>query len=567
MNLPSASSITTLFHADAVRTGAGIIGDTVAATDGHVTAIGDWDTLRAAHPDAVVDDHPGATITAGLIDGHAHPAWGIMMARGVELTQCNTYDEVVAALRAEGERTPADEWVFGWGVEPRMIGGRVTNDFIHDALGPDRPAYIAVFDAHSAVMSAPALAAAGITEAEELPDGGGFPAHADGTPTGHILEFMAMKRVEAAVPALSVAAFADRLGELLEGFAATGITSAYVPDLQGGTLVLDVLRELERRGELPVRLRISPWCTPDLMAEDVHALAAALQPDTAEHGRRWRLEGVKMFIDGTIDNGTAWLEEPDTMGDGRRGFWQDPATYTRNLNLLHEAGVPTITHAIGDAGVAHVARAIADLPDTENAPVHRMDHLETIDEATIDLIAEHRIPVCVQPTHCTLFVRPDGTDSWSQRLGETRRRDGYKVRTFLDRGILESLGSDWPVAPYDPRSIMADSRLRHRHDGTEAPFTPEQVLSAQQVLDGYTVNVPASIGRSGGRLAPGEAADLTVWAADPVTTAAEDLPDVAILATVVGGTRVPNSRATAAPSGAAASGTAMTASNTEEVSA
>ncbi|WP_291279567.1 amidohydrolase [Galactobacter sp.] len=526
----------TLFTANAVRATGGILGNTVAVADGKVVAIGDLATLREAHPSATIHSYEGATITAGLIDGHAHPAWGTMMARGVGLQKCETYDQVVDAIKKQAQITPDNEWVFAWGLEPHMIGGTVTNDFLHDALGPDRPAYVACFDAHSAVMSAAALREAGINEPQDMSDGGGFTAREDSTLTGHVLEFMAMNRADRGVPPLSIDEFADRLGALLDDFAANGITAACVADAQGGDRVIEVLQELENRGELPIQLRISPWCTPDLTEEDVRNLAASLQPATAPSGRRWRFEGVKMFIDGTIDNGTAWLDTPDTMGDGLRGFWQDPATYTRNLNILNEAHVPTITHAIGEAGVRHVAQSIAALPD--RGVLHRMDHLETIDDETIDLIAEHRIPVCVQPTHCTLFVRPDGADSWSERLGPARRAEGYKIRTFVERGIVEALGSDWPVAPYDPRAIMADSRLRHRHDGGEAPISPGQVLSAQQVLTGYTAAVTASIGAPGGDLRVGEPADMTIWSADPVAASAEELPGIDILDTVIGGTVV-----------------------------
>lgn len=76
-------------------------------------------------------------------------------------------------------------------------------------------------------------------------------------------------------------------------------------------------------------------------------------------GRLWRVDGVKLFMDGTIDNGTAWLERPDCHGESTHAFWPDPAEYTRVIAHLHRAGVPTATHAIGDAAVRHALDAVA----------------------------------------------------------------------------------------------------------------------------------------------------------------------------------------------------------------
>ncbi len=59
-------------------------------------------------------------------------------------------------------------------------------------------------------------------------------------------------------------------------------------------------------------------------------------------------------------------------------------------------------------------------------------------------------------------------------------------------------------------------------------------------LEGYTTSAAFAVGWDDrtGRIAEGLDADFTVWAADPLTTPAEDLADTAILATFIAGTRV-----------------------------
>lgn len=511
--------------------------DTVAIRQGKIAAVGKFEALRQERPDAPVESFPDAVITAGLIDGHAHPVWGLEMSRGADLSACETRADLIQALQQEAATLGGDDWVFGWGMLPTALEtDEVTNDFITEALGADRYVYITMFDAHSALVSDPVLALAGLTEPVSTVDGGGIVQRRDGSGlSGHVLEFSAIDLVLPVVPRPSVEFQANRLVELLTGMAEAGLTEAYVPDARPRDIVA-ILEHIEATGELPIRLRISPWCTPDMEAADVQRLV----DQQGQGGRRWCFEGVKLFIDGTVDGGTAWLEEPDTYGECLSSFWHDPQKYAEHVRTLHLNGVATITHAIGDQGVRFVAETLAALP--KNGVQHRIDHLEIVAEDVIEFIGENQLTVCVQPSHCTLFTHPEGADTWSKRLGTPRNQQGWKTRSFLQAGVVEALGSDWPVADYDPRGIIADAQLRHPHDRNTKPIHPEQALTAAEALRGYTGYVPRSVGRTGSTLQVGEPADLTVWARDPRDTDPVDLPKVEILATCVDGQFVVDTR-------------------------
>ncbi len=67
-----------------------------------------------------------------------------------------------------------------------------------------------------------------------------------------------------------------------------------------------------------MRLRFAPWCMPGSDLDQLVDLQAA-------RGRRWSVAGVKFFIDGTVEGGTAWLERPDCHGGSTGPFWLDPA--------------------------------------------------------------------------------------------------------------------------------------------------------------------------------------------------------------------------------------------------
>jgi predicted amidohydrolase YtcJ len=101
-----------------------------------------------------------------------------------------------------------------------------------------------------------------------------------------------------------------------------------------------------------------------------------------------------------------------------------------------------------------------------------------------------------------------------------------------------ALGSDWPVAGFDPRIGMAWARLRrHPGDRSAEAYGSSQRLTALEALEGYTTQAALAVSDHAvaGRIAPGYRGDLTGFAHDPVECDADDLPTLPVLLTVVDG--------------------------------
>lgn len=501
----------------------------VAIADGRILAIGDRDGLQGLIDDATaVIDLPGAAILPGFVDSHIHPVFGLALTRGADLTGCRTIAEVAHRLRAELEHLGDGEWLLGWGLDPNAFEGAEVTNRVLDEVAPDRPAFIRLFDAHAALASSRALEIAGCRGDEQFTDGSRVVTDASGRPTGYLLELQAMAIVEPVVPKLTFDQRVDGLTEVLMRMARAGFTAGQVQDLAPDTI--ELLRTIEQARDLPIRLRMSPWFEPGTAVEEVDRLAR-LQ---GTRGRRWVVEGVKLMIDGTIDNGTAWLHEPDCLGESTKSLWLDTERYREALTELDCRGIPTTTHAIGDAGIEFVARAIAGLPH-RNA-THRVEHIETMTDAALELFASSGITASMQPTHCTLFTRADGRDHWSTRLGEDRAARGFRTGDLVRAGVPLALGSDWPIAPSDAVGILADARLRRPHDDSDAvPVNPEQALDAVNALRGFTTHPYTTIGQRGGVLEIGAVADVTVLDVDPLTTDPEELGRAQVLLTLVDG--------------------------------
>ncbi|MFI5972414.1 amidohydrolase [Streptomyces sp. NPDC051452] len=491
----------------------------VALRDGTIAAVGEADDVRdwRGSGTEVIDLH-GAHLVPGLVDSHSHPVWGLDMATGADLSAVTDLAGLRAAL-ARAERV--EGWVIGYGLDHNAFEGRpVHHDLVADVLD-GTPAFLRLYDGHSALATPAALAAAGVTGPRTFAQRAEVVCDASGRPTGHLVEHAAMDLVAAVAPRPAPAERRARLLELLSAMAATGLTGAHVMD--GGDL--DLVESVARETVLPVRLRFAPWCMPGADA-DVLGELIELQ---GRGGRHWLVGGVKFFMDGTVEGGTAWLEHADCHGQGTAAFWPDPRAYAEAVRTLHAAGVRTATHAIGDAAVRHVLDTVASLgPGGRGA--HRIEHIETVPDELLPRFAELGVVASLQPPH-TGYTRDDGSDEWSRRLGGERAARAWRLRDLRDAGATVALGSDWPIAHYDVRAVLATAR-RPKGAAAHRPG-----LTGLQALEGCTRHAALAAGESAvaGRVAPGCRADLTALTVDPVTAPADELASAPVALTVTGG--------------------------------
>ncbi|MBF6065623.1 amidohydrolase family protein [Nocardia terpenica] len=501
--------------------------EAIAMHDGVVVATGarrDVREWRGAATEIV--DLGAAVLTPGLIDGHLHPVLGLQLT-GVDLGAARSLAEVRALLAAAAAECAPGDWVQGWGLDPNVFGERRIDGAAIEAAVGGRPAFVRLFDAHSALATPAALRRAGVDGPRTFAENASVVCDADGRPTGLLLESAAMDLVAEHIPAESVAVRGARLQALLTEMAATGLTGGHVMDFNGDSRA--VVAAAEDLADLPLRLRFAPWCVPGIDADGLAELIAV----QGRGGRRWRIGGVKFMIDGTIDNGTAWLERPDTFGQSTSSFWPDPAEYTRAVRTFADAGVPTATHAIGDAAVRHVLDSLDGIGHRAAAP-HRIEHIETLPSALIGRFRRQRVVASMQPAHCR-FTRADHTDNWSVRLGDGRADRAWRCRDLRDAGVPVVLGSDWPIAPFDARHGLATAQLRRPAGAPEIPAVqPDQALTARMALDGYTRLAAAAAGETG-IIAVGTRADLTAFAVDPLRADPDELAAAPIVATVVDG--------------------------------
>lgn len=506
----------------------------LAASAGRITRIGDdVDCQDVIGSSTTVVDVGGGVVTPGLVDSHTHPVSGAERTAGIDLSGCATIAQVRAALESGARHARPGTWLRGWGLDPNTFG---EEPITAAALGPAMarfPVVLDLFDGHGVLASPPALEAAGVDRPRRFDETAEVVCDAEGRPTGLLLEDAACALVESVAPRPSDEELRRLVEAALGRMASTGLTGGHAMDAIGDSLA--VYGDLDDAGRMSLRLRVAPWCSPGVDADGLAELIA-LQ---GTGGRLWEVAGVKLFMDGTIDNGTAWLEHPDCHGQSTRPLWPDPEAYAAAVVALHRAGVATATHAIGDAAVRHVLDTVARAAAESRRSVrHRVEHIETIPDDTVGRFATLGVTASMQPLHCTEYTRADRTDNWSRRLGGERASHGWRCGDLHRAGARVVLGSDWPIAPSPPLATMAAARHRRPSREPEGrPHGPEQRLSPLEALRGLTTGPAWAAGEEdrAGCLAVGYRADLTVFADDPLTVPDGDVAELPVLLTVLDG--------------------------------
>lgn len=484
----------------------------VAIRDQRVVGIGEAADVPAWRPRQVLEVE--GVVIPGFVDAHAHPVSVAHHQPEVSLAGLTTVAQVQAALRGEAAARPGSGWVFGTDLEPSAeLSGRLDARMVDDAVGA-RPAYVRIYDGHSAIVSSAALKLCGIDGPRDLPAGARIVCDADGRPTGELREDPAMELTEPFWPPLSQDHIAGRLLEILDEMAACGLTCVNAMDDRGGQ-PWHVLRRAEAIRPLPVRVIVSPVCRPGITADGLQRLAD-LQ---GRHGAAWEVRGVKLYLDGGIDNGTGWLDGGDEFGTSLTSVWDDdPGGYADAIAFFDRNGIFTATHATGDAAVAHALDAIiaAQSSSPQPGPAHRIEHVETIAVDRLAQFAAHGVIASMQPSHSAQFVSADRSDAWSTHLGADRvEREGYRFRTLHASGARLAFSSDWPVASFDPRRTVAAAVLQHPVDAPDdaLPAFADQRLDFGTAIACATrtaaqaTNVPGLTGT----VEVGCFADLAVW--------------------------------------------------------
>jgi len=511
------------------------VAEAVAVRDGRFLAVGDTDEIREfAGPETAEIDLAGRTAIPGLVDSHVHLRQVGMDLDRVTLFDARTIADVQAAIREAAEGTPDGEWVTaGWGWhESALAEARLPTRWELDEAAPANPVYVPR-GAHVAVLNSAGLERAGVDADTPAPEGGTIVRDSErDEPNGVVLEAAREDLVEPVVPEPGYQEYVGDVKRAMAELNSLGVTAALEPGLERDEL--RAFMAVERDGDATVRVDALVRVYD---VDDVRETAATFARDFGTE--RLKVGGVKYMLDGGVEG--AKLSEPYEVVEGV----QEQEDYHGHLllppggedelrEMVREAaalGHQFQTHVVGDAAMELLidlyedADEVADVADLGWTFMHVFLPPDDVRERMLDLGVD-----CTVQNHPTYLGR-----NMELLWGEERAASAIPIRTLLDEGFTVGGGTDAPVVPWFPfESIWW---MVTRETVTAGSLGPEEAISREEALRLWTREGAATMGWGDeiGSVEPGKRADLAVLDTDFLACRADDLREIGVDLTIVGG--------------------------------
>jgi predicted amidohydrolase YtcJ len=505
----------------------GRVTGSLAVRGGRIVYLGDDDgALPFRGPSTRLLELGGRAVTPGLIDAHSHLSGLGAALEQVDLVGAATYDEVIRRVREAAGRLPAGAWVRGRGWDQNLWPGKrfPTHPALSQAV-PDHPVWLTRVDGHAALLNARAMADLAIGPATADPPGGRLLRDGAGRPTGVLVDrAMELARLPAPTEA-------DRLRQLAAAArhcVALGLTT--VTDMGIHETDYRAYSELRRGGRLPLRAALFVLGDDEPLLARWLARGPEIDPDA-----RLTVRGVKLYADGALGSRGAALVEPYSDDPGNLGLLLSAGARMEAVARRAAAhGFQVAIHAIGDRGGLVALDAMERALGGPRPELRfRLEHAQVLRLQDIERLAKLGIVASMQPTHATSDM------PWAEeRLGAARLAGAYAWRKVLAAGGRLALGSDFPVESADPRlGIYAAVTRQDLAGRPPGGWLPGERLTREEALRGFTLDAAWSLflDPEVGSLELGKRADLVVFARDPMTVAAAEIPRAAIDLTLVDG--------------------------------
>ena len=487
-------------------------------------------------------DLAGRLALPGFIEGHGHYTSLGRSKTILDLTQVESWDEIVAMVADAVQSASPDQWIEGRGwhqekwneVPPGSVEGVPTHTTL-SAVSNNNPVVLGHASGHAAFANASALELAGINNQTPDPPGGTIVRDADGSATGLLRENadgLVYRVVEKEKAQLSEAEkwneFSHQVELAGEEALSKGVTTFH--DAGASFATIDGFKQLADEGRLPVRLYVMVRSESNVSMDD----ALPSYRMIGYGGNHLTVRSIKRQIDGALGSHGAWLLEPYEDMPSSTGLWvEEPDDIETTAQLAAKHGFQLNTHAIGD----RANREVLDIyertfPEGAGGQMRwRIEHAQHVHPDDVRRFADLGVIASMQGVHATSDA------PWVYaRLGVKRAESGaYLWRSLIEAGVMVTNGTDTPVEDVSPISSLYSSVVRQDRDGNE--FFPGQRMTRLEALQSYTINNAYAAFEEDikGSITVGKLADITVLDRDIMTVPEAEIARAQVDMTIIGG--------------------------------
>ena len=525
-----------------------------AVKDGKYVYVGDKAGAEAfieAGKTEVVDYSGKGLVMPSCGNGHAHYSIGVALpivgTVAIGTTPDKFLNELVPAAVKKAREAKATA-IFGFGWNYFTFLDQIPTRQELDAICSDIPIYFADDEGHKGVANTLMLVNAGIMKADGTVlkkdkdiRGGEIVMGADGTPTGFLKE-------QAGTYTRS---FLDN-----DSLYTVDIAKIVIPKIQehllaeGYTMYIDgwgnyfynnnffkAAQQLDQVGEmnfvLGLTYEIESWMNVD---EALKRAADVQQYATTRVKTNW----LKLFMDGTVEGGTGYVEP--LYPDGHQGLanWteEELTDITRQTNAK---GISMHIHTMGNKAVNTVVSAYVNGGKDELR--NTIVHVRNVNAEDYQRLADHNIYVVSGmlwhhcPSYAADYIREHG-------LAPVGVEDkSYPMKSYFDKGIHMTSHSDFPAtsgSPDDPFGIIEIAVTGVMAGENGNPWWPEECITREQAIEALTINIAKQmlIEKERGSISEGKYADFLLVNKDVLSCPETEIHEAKPAATYFEGKKV-----------------------------
>ena len=464
-------------------------------------------------PNTKVIDCAGKTLMPGFNDAHCHIFSLLRKLTGIDLSppKIKSIDDIKAVIKAKADNTPPGQWISGTDYnEFYLAEKRHPTRWEIDEVAPNNPVILSHRSLHGCVLNSMALALAGINiETAELP---GTMIDRDitrgGEPNGFLAEMLGYLR-EQVMPPISDSELHAGIKLANEQYLSQGLTS-----LQDATFVNDLKRWQHYQY----------FKNENLLKSRVYMMIGI---GTAKEFQNAGLG----FGAGDVNLRLGAVKIVPSMISDKLHPSQEELNY---LALhIHNAGFQLAIHGIQtelvDAIICtyeYLQRHTSDFKTRR----HRIEHCSECPPQLMERIKKLHPVVVTHPS----FTYYSG-DRYLATVPENVVQWLYRIGSLVKSGLTVAGASDSPIVPNSPLMGIYGAVTRETLSGKI--MNQSERLTINQVIALYTINAAYASHEEKikGSITPGKLADLVILSKNPTLVPPEEIKDIKVQMTVIGG--------------------------------
>ena len=513
----------------------------VAVRDGKILGVGSLEDLQKWGEFELNQQFADKVLMPGFVEGHCHAPEGQIWDHtylgffgrrdpdGNWHSEIKNMDEVLERLREE-DRSMEDpeEPLFAWGFDPIYYRSeRMTVKHL-DSVSASRIIIIIHASGHLLNVNSLVLERAGIDASTEVQ---GVFKDEDGNPTGELISMATRYMIQKVAGAPFFNSMDARgLRRFATAACNVGVTTATDLAARFDEATLQAYREVTSNDDF--RLRIAPAMRiQELPIQEGIAQIRELKQSNTD---KLHFGLCKIISDGSIQGFTARLKWPGYYNGSPEGAWYlPPETLEKIIDAYHAEGLHLHIHTNGDEAtevtIGALEAALTRNPRTDHR--HTLQHCQMAEEAHFRRMA--KLGICVNLFSNHLFYW--GDQHFELTMGPDRAARMDATATAKRHGIHFGIHSDAPVTPLGPifTAWCAVNRktASGRTLGEQEKISVADALHAVTIGAAYTIKLDHLVGS----IESGKFADFAVLEDNPYEVAPENLKDVQVWGTVVGG--------------------------------